>query len=477
MRKDNRDIEKRIRKEAKNVTPEVWDEVQKDIKNGKGKVVDMPVNKRKGKLINLISTIAAAFVLISITAYAITNYDRIDKNVASNIYIEVNPQIELSLNAYNKVLNATAKNAEGKKVLGTMEFEGSQLEVALNAILGSMLKNGYLTAESNTVLISVENEDRLKTEQIQKDLLKTVSQPINNDFKVAAIVQKAKYDDELKNTADSLHITSGKAEFIEFMQKNGVKATKEDLAKLSVHELNLIFQSSKTHDVYEYINQDDYDIYGGLGYKGIAKDTKYITIDKVKEIVFKDAGVTEKEIRDFEAELDFDYGKMVYEVEFEKGNTEYDYLLDATSGGIMTSLNKKPNFGKNENSSKPSVSSAPSVSSKPTASSKPSVSSKPTESKASSKPAASSESVSSVSQNNTSYNIDAIIAPEKALEYARIHAGVDKNAIREPDVEIDMERGEPYHYDVEFEANGYEYDYEIDAISGKVIKSEKDTDD
>lgn len=31
-------------------------------------------------------------------------------------------------------------------------------------------------------------------------------------------------------------------------------------------------------------------------------------------------------------------------------------------------------------------------------------------------------------------------------------------------------------YEIEFKANGYEYDYEIEAISGKIIKSEKEYD-
>ena len=440
MSKDNRDIEKRIKKEAENFTPDVWDSVKKDIKNGKGEVVTLPKEKRKGKIIRFISSVAAALVLISAAVFGITNYDRIEGKVASTVYLEVNPQIELSLNAYHKVLDVVAKNSAAQKVIGTMNLKDSELEVALNAILGSMFKNGYLTADANSILISVENESRAAANKLQKLLLSNVSRPIADDFKVSAVVQNAKFTDELKATADNLNISSGKAEFIELIQNNGVKASKEDLAKLSVHELNLIFQSLKDHDIYEYNNQE---VYGGVGYNGAATDNRYLSLEKVKELVFKDSGVNEKDVRDFEAELDYDYGKMVYEVEFEVGKVDYGYELDAVNGSVIYSnkITSNPKFEVNDNKVDPPASSKPSTSSKPS--------------------------------NKT----DAIISPERALEYALAHAGVDKKSAKDVDVEIDMEYGEAKHYDVDFKADQYEYEYEIDAINGKVLKSEKEFDD
>ena len=36
-------------------------------------------------------------------------------------------------------------------------------------------------------------------------------------------------------------------------------------------------------------------------------------------------------------ELDYDDGRAEYEVEFRKGNTEYEYKIDAASGNILKS--------------------------------------------------------------------------------------------------------------------------------------------
>ena len=43
-------------------------------------------------------------------------------------------------------------------------------------------------------------------------------------------------------------------------------------------------------------------------------------------------------------------------------------------------------------------------------------------------------------------------------------------------VEKDRENGRTI-YEVEFTADGYEYEYEIDASSGKILKKEKERDD
>ena len=35
----------------------------------------------------------------------------------------------------------------------------------------------------------------------------------------------------------------------------------------------------------------------------------------------------------------------------------------------------------------------------------------------------------------------------------------------------------PIHYDVDFKAGGLEYDYDIDAVTGEVLKSKSEVDD
>jgi len=59
-----------------------------------------------------------------------------------------------------------------------------------------------------------------------------------------------------------------------------------------------------------------------------------ISRDEAKSLAFKDAGVKESEIREFEIELDKDNGIWLYEIEFKKGKTEYKYEINAQNGKI-----------------------------------------------------------------------------------------------------------------------------------------------
>ena len=55
------------------------------------------------------------------------------------------------------------------------------------------------------------------------------------------------------------------------------------------------------------------------------------------------------------------------------------------------------------------------------------------------------------------------------------HAGLSTNEVSNIRTKYDYDDGR-YEYDVEFYANGFEYSYEIDAITKEILKSEKDTD-
>lgn len=64
-----------------------------------------------------------------------------------------------------------------------------------------------------------------------------------------------------------------------------------------------------------------------------------ITREDAKSIALNHAGVTEAEIYDYDIDLDFENGILVYEIDFEKDNTDYDYHINATDGTILKSEN------------------------------------------------------------------------------------------------------------------------------------------
>jgi len=163
-----------------------------------------------------------------------------------------------------------------------------------------------------------------------------------------------------------------------------------------------------------------------------ATEPSSITRDEALEIALSDAGLTRQEIYDLEVEPDRDKGDLHYDVDFEKDGKDYDYEIHAETGEIL----------KKEEPVTTPVTPTPTT---PT----------PT------KPA----------DTETAKRL----TKEEALNIALTHAGLTKEQIRDPDVELDKERG-VVHYEVDFEAGAYEYEYEIHAETGEILKSEKERD-
>ena len=68
------------------------------------------------------------------------------------------------------------------------------------------------------------------------------------------------------------------------------------------------------------------------------------------------------------------------------------------------------------------------------------------------------------------------IGYESALAAALSHAGLDSSQVSGTEVEMDCENG-VIVYEVEFTYGGQDYEYEIDASTGEIVKSEMDADD
>ncbi len=142
---------------------------------------------------------------------------------------------------------------------------------------------------------------------------------------------------------------------------------------------------------------------------------------KAKSIALKDAGLKESQIYDYEIELDRDSGTLHYDISFESNGKDYEYDINATTGKIISF--EKPK----------------STSSKTT----------------------SSESSSS-----------STISKSKAKSIALKDAGLKESQIYDYEIELDRDNGVT-KYEVSFEYEGRDYDYEINAKTGKIISVEK----
>lgn len=68
-----------------------------------------------------------------------------------------------------------------------------------------------------------------------------------------------------------------------------------------------------------------------------AAEPKRLTREEALVIALAHAGLTEEQVRELEAELDREHGILVWEVDFELGNWEYEYEIHAQTGEILHS--------------------------------------------------------------------------------------------------------------------------------------------
>ena len=158
----------------------------------------------------------AAACLTACLAVCFLSFWLLNVRTDATVYLDVNPSIELQVNRSEKVISAKASNPDGKIVLDDMNLKNTELNVAVNAILGSMVKHGYLSEAQNTILLSVdgrsqETEDRLRVQLC--DSMKACLDPLLGP--VSIFDQGVHVDDTLEALATEYGITPGKAALLQ----------------------------------------------------------------------------------------------------------------------------------------------------------------------------------------------------------------------------------------------------------------------
>ena len=159
-----------------------------------------------------------------------------------------------------------------------------------------------------------------------------------------------------------------------------------------------------------------------------AQTSAQITQSEAQSIALAHAGVSSANALGMECKLDWDDGTLIYEVEFRANGIEYEYDILASDGTIM----KAERDGDDDWY-------APTVSTGSTA---------------------------------TASLIGEAAAKSAALQ----HAGVSQSDVSGIKCELDKDDGS-YRYELEFRVGRTEYEYEVDAQTGAIIKAEQEIDD
>ncbi len=479
----HRDINKAVNQAFTKATPNVLSAVLSDCGEQKGTVIVM-TEKRNLSWGKRIAAMAAILMLI-IGMGAIIGIHYTNNTAVSTISLDVNPSIEITVNRHQRVLEVKARNMDAKIIMGDMELQGSDLEVAVNAIIGSMLRYGYITELANSILISVDSKDANQAAALQEKLTAEVQAMLRTEsFSGAVISQTINPKTELEQKAEQFGITLGKAQLVEKIAAQDDRYSFEDLAKLNINELNLLCQSA------EKPAED-------VSTVGTPSEKKYIGTEAALAAAMAHAGLDAAAFPEYE--MDVENGVMVYEIEFRYGDYKYEYDIDATTGAVLKSEKEKDDD--TEKIDPPdSVTLISQEEAQNIALHACNVTKEQTLRLWVGMDSATVYKIR-FEANDYQYEleIDGItgkvldvdkevltppdsdntlgpITRDDALNAALTHAGITGSSITDVEVEQDTENGKLI-YEVSFKAGGYEYDYKIDAFYATVLKFEKEPDD
>ena len=491
------DVERRLRTALEHAAPDDLDGVLSRCGPQNGKIVPMPARRPRRWVPWLV---AACLVLAMGGGFAGLRYQQAN-TVASVVSLDVNPSIRLEVNRSEKVLSATPLNEDAHEILEDMDLRGADLEVAVNAIVGSLLKHGYVDELANSVLVTVQDEDAARGAALEEKLTGEIAQVLEKASVNGAILsQTFAGDDELRQKAEEYGISQGKAALIQSIVDQSTHLTFESLVGLSINELNLLANSSAAQDKAVQSAGET-----AIRSTGSASQSGYIGVETAKQAALSHAGVTEDQLISLECDYDYEDGRMVYEVEFETAQAEFEYDIDAATGTILKQEREEKGQPV-QTTPDPTQTSTPGggqesglltwQQARDAAYARAGVSAGQVvdlswdsdeddgrlvyelefetagaeyECKVDGVTGAVLEFEQKGSSSGQSQSGGSAIGTEQAKAIAFDHAGVGAAAVSELEVELD-----DGCYQVEFQAGGYEYEYEIRASDGTILQAERD---
>ena len=393
----NEKMEQRLASAVEKTAPNDVNGVLSRCDERKGTVIPMTTKKTTKKRW---TTLAAACLALVLLGGGGIFYQQAHA-VASVVSLDVNPSIELKVSRSEKVLVCTPLNEDAKAILADMgggaDLKGAKLDVAVNAIVGSLVRNGYLNSISSAIMISVEDNDTARAEKLQRELTSTVDGVLQtSEAKASVLTQTLTQDAGLAQQARENSISTGKAALVNRVLALNPALKFDALAKLSVEELKdlaeagapaMLIGTDKAMDIaaaafgkastakmaYSAVDPEldespaHYEVeiksqtgeefeYKVDAYTGAILESKREAADgtevpvvqpskpaasgdigyaKAKSVALNHAGVSENKAYDMEIELDDEDGTLVYEVEFKSGNMEYSYEINAATGAIL----------------------------------------------------------------------------------------------------------------------------------------------
>ena len=297
-------------------------------------------------------------------------------HTAAIVAIGSEPDVELSVNRFGRVLEARGRSETGEALLAGLSLKGEALDDAVERLGRSMAAGGYL--DGSDIPVSVDGGDwkyNRDLEEEARDALEDVLEdwgggghaviapaveptaspvaiptltPTPTALPTAATVPSAAPTTQQPaappSTAPSTggnSLWSSEQAMAAALAHAGLSAGNATFTKVELDrdDGRTIYKLEFYGGGWEY--EYKVDAYTGAIREGERKGghesggaSAAITAAQAESIALEHAGLTAGQVTEREVELEDDDGVLYYQVEFQRGEVDYEYEIDATTGAI-----------------------------------------------------------------------------------------------------------------------------------------------
>lgn len=514
----NKELERRLQSAMAHAAPDRLEAVLNACGGEKGTVIPMTERPRKNRWLPMVGLAAMLTLLIAAGAFGLGVWQR--NAVACVVSLDVNPSIELKVNRQERVLSCTPLNGDAMAVLfemdGGADLEGAKLDVAVNAVVGALVRHGYLDRISSALLISVEDKDQARADRLQAELTGSVTALLGQES-AAVYGQSVPQDAALAQLAQANSISLGKALLVNRVLALNNALSFEKLAALSVEELNQLIDTGAPAmpigvaqarylaeeyagrrgepslvepeldddvphyevEIYTYYEKYEYEVdaYTGAILSGApdiperpdsdwppSTEPNPISDQQARNIALEHMAkqypeLVGQSVSSLAVWTEREDGRIRYQVEFWCGGYQFEYEI--SESGQVLEWEAEHGEGPPTRPQTPSPSQSPAPAPSPSSAPTPD----PSQSVAPLQSIPPIPSIPPVQPADPGYT--ACIGDEAARTAAYAHAGCTAGDVTYAACKLDYDDG---CYEVEFICGGYRYEYDIDCYTGRVLK-------
>lgn len=182
------------------------------------------------KLLVAVSTLAAClFLVLGGNAYyhMPVNY----------VCLDINPSVELGINAFGRVVSTQAYNEDGLQLLGDIKYSNLSLKDSVSALVQEAAEQGYIAEDGSTVIAVTAESNNEKT---AAELQNTCEAEINLTLgagETSAIVYTDCVNLQLRTQAREAGVSPGKFRLIEILQTLDSNITLEQYKNAKITDI------------------------------------------------------------------------------------------------------------------------------------------------------------------------------------------------------------------------------------------------